>query len=350
MSLFDLQDVCIAIGSLATLDLPMVVDLIGIYGLKGPRFTMIRWASPKLLFRRRNGCGPTASCIPEPLRVTQDLMNVLNEMVHEYRKPSQAFEEIKSENNGLKNSSVEPITAQLGETDSLQTGLSKLKIENDSLRIKSCELSYENARLNHVMSSWTKYSVYLSKLHETQKPLNDKSGLGFSFGESSSEKTSTQSNPANDKFKKMNFVKASVTHDVCESVKYDDQFTGQLNHKGKNGMVTLSLRTILTRHGTTIEASQLLPDFENPAEPCSNSTSLPKLETTRNAHPETQTSKRTNELLCTKTPQLRTSSPMLIQGFKWVAIERATHNESSATKITQIIGEERRKSKEDMFG
>ncbi|KZV32322.1 hypothetical protein F511_04030 [Dorcoceras hygrometricum] len=71
MSLFDLQDVCIAIGSLATLDLPMVVDLIGIYGLKGPyctltttdwflqalsviprgswgdvarRFTMIRWA------------------------------------------------------------------------------------------------------------------------------------------------------------------------------------------------------------------------------------------------------------------------------------------------------------------
>ncbi|KZV13610.1 hypothetical protein F511_45224 [Dorcoceras hygrometricum] len=81
MSLFDLQDVCIAIGSLATLDLPMVVDLIGIYGLKGPystltttdrffqalsviprgswgdvarRFTMIRWAehsrpSPPLL-------------------------------------------------------------------------------------------------------------------------------------------------------------------------------------------------------------------------------------------------------------------------------------------------------------
>ncbi|KZV18696.1 hypothetical protein F511_14206 [Dorcoceras hygrometricum] len=75
MSLFDLQDVRIVIGSIATLDLPMVVDLIGIYGLKGPyctltttdwflqalsvtprgswgdvarRFTMIRWASPEL--------------------------------------------------------------------------------------------------------------------------------------------------------------------------------------------------------------------------------------------------------------------------------------------------------------
>ncbi|KZV23386.1 hypothetical protein F511_09131 [Dorcoceras hygrometricum] len=72
MSLFDLQDVCIAIGSIATPDLPMVVDLSGIYGLKGPystltttdwflqalsviprgswddvarRFTMIRWAA-----------------------------------------------------------------------------------------------------------------------------------------------------------------------------------------------------------------------------------------------------------------------------------------------------------------
>ncbi|KZV22405.1 protein with unknown function [Dorcoceras hygrometricum] len=42
MSLFDLQDVCIAIGSIATLDLPMVVDLIGIYGLKGPYCTLTK--------------------------------------------------------------------------------------------------------------------------------------------------------------------------------------------------------------------------------------------------------------------------------------------------------------------
>ncbi|KZV21363.1 G-type lectin S-receptor-like serine/threonine-protein kinase [Dorcoceras hygrometricum] len=34
----------------------------------------------------------------------------------------------------------------------------------------------------------------------------------------------------------MNFVKASVIHDVYESVKYDDQTTGQLNHKGKTGI------------------------------------------------------------------------------------------------------------------
>ncbi|KZV38681.1 polygalacturonase inhibitor 1-like [Dorcoceras hygrometricum] len=40
MSLFDLQDVRIAIRSIATLDLPIVVDLIGIYGFKGPYRTL----------------------------------------------------------------------------------------------------------------------------------------------------------------------------------------------------------------------------------------------------------------------------------------------------------------------
>ncbi|KZV17656.1 hypothetical protein F511_33658 [Dorcoceras hygrometricum] len=43
---------------------------------------------------------------------------------------------------------------------------------------------------------------------------------------------------------------------------------------------------------------------------------------------------------------LHASTPTLIQGFKWVAIKRATHKESSATKITRIIGRERRESTE----
>ncbi|KZV46637.1 hypothetical protein F511_38752 [Dorcoceras hygrometricum] len=131
---------------------------------------------------------------------------------------------------------MEPSTAQLGESDSLQTELSKLNIENDLLRTKSCELSSENEILSQVMSSWTKSYVSLGKLHETQKSLNDKSGLGFCFGESSSEETSTQSDLADDKFKKMNFFKASAINDAYESVKYDDQISRQLNHKGKTGI------------------------------------------------------------------------------------------------------------------
>ncbi|KZV34419.1 hypothetical protein F511_27387 [Dorcoceras hygrometricum] len=89
MSLFDLQDVCIVIGSIATLDLPMVVDLIGIYGLKGPyctltttdrflqalsviprgswgdvarRFTMIRWADWREI---KSGRGPDWRKLPQ---------------------------------------------------------------------------------------------------------------------------------------------------------------------------------------------------------------------------------------------------------------------------------------------
>ncbi|KZV18607.1 hypothetical protein F511_40396 [Dorcoceras hygrometricum] len=101
MSLFDLQDVCIAIGSLATLDLPMVVDLIGIYVLKGPyctltttnwflqalsviprgswgdvarRFTMIRWppytlsAAPSPQPHARRLAPPCAAAVRRPLR------------------------------------------------------------------------------------------------------------------------------------------------------------------------------------------------------------------------------------------------------------------------------------------
>ncbi|KZV35465.1 hypothetical protein F511_32788 [Dorcoceras hygrometricum] len=83
----------------------------------------------------------------------EDLINAQNEMVHEYRKLSQTFEEIKSENGCFKISSIEPSTAQLGDSDSLQTELSKLKIENESLRNKSCELTSENERLNEVMMS-----------------------------------------------------------------------------------------------------------------------------------------------------------------------------------------------------
>ncbi|KZV54614.1 hypothetical protein F511_02648 [Dorcoceras hygrometricum] len=62
MSLFDLQDVCIAIGSLATLDLPMVVDLIGIYGLKGPycTLTMTNWFLQALSVIPRGSWGDVA--------------------------------------------------------------------------------------------------------------------------------------------------------------------------------------------------------------------------------------------------------------------------------------------------
>ncbi|KZV49573.1 hypothetical protein F511_23750, partial [Dorcoceras hygrometricum] len=64
MSLFDLQDVCIAIGSIATLDFPMAVDLIGIYGLKGPYCTLTttNWFLQALSVIPRGSWGDVARC------------------------------------------------------------------------------------------------------------------------------------------------------------------------------------------------------------------------------------------------------------------------------------------------
>ncbi|KZT76065.1 hypothetical protein F511_46911 [Dorcoceras hygrometricum] len=123
----------------------------------------------------------------------EDLICALNEMVKEYRKLSQTFEEVKAENVDLKNSSVEPRSVQLGKTDSLQIELSKLKTKNECLRIRSSELESEIEKLKLIMSSWTQSSISLDKLCEIHKPSNDRTGLGFNASESSAGETSTQS-------------------------------------------------------------------------------------------------------------------------------------------------------------
>ncbi|KZV35428.1 hypothetical protein F511_36382 [Dorcoceras hygrometricum] len=112
-------------------------------------------------------------------------------MVQEYHKLSQTFEEVKAENVDFKNSSVEPISLQIGKTDSLQIELSKLKTENESLRIRSSELESEIEKLKLIMSSWTQSSVSLDKMCEILKPANDRTVLGFNAGESSAGETST---------------------------------------------------------------------------------------------------------------------------------------------------------------
>ncbi|KZV26539.1 archaeal ATPase [Dorcoceras hygrometricum] len=62
MSLFELQDVCMAIESPATLDLPMIVDLVGIFEMKGPycTLTMIDWFLQALSVIPRGSWGDVA--------------------------------------------------------------------------------------------------------------------------------------------------------------------------------------------------------------------------------------------------------------------------------------------------
>ncbi|KZV14580.1 hypothetical protein F511_42411 [Dorcoceras hygrometricum] len=166
----------------------------------------------------------------------EDLVQALNDMVHEYKSLSHTFEEIKAENATLKNSSVESSSDELEDADSLKTELSKLKIENYLLRNESSEIKAEVEKLTKEMSSWNQSARALHKLQESHKSVNDKSGLGFSSGESSEGETSTQSQSAYDKFNKMSFVKSNVIYDCYESITFDDQNFPKLNDNGKAGI------------------------------------------------------------------------------------------------------------------
>ncbi|KZV41344.1 hypothetical protein F511_37992 [Dorcoceras hygrometricum] len=139
----------------------------------------------------------------------------------------------EAENTSLKNSSVKSSSDELEDTDSLKTELSKLRIENELLRSESSELKAEVEKLTKEMSSWTQSARAFHKLQEIQKSAHDRTGLGFSNSESSEGETSTQSQPAYDKFNKMGFVKADVIYDCCESIRYDDQKSSQPSHEGK---------------------------------------------------------------------------------------------------------------------
>ncbi|KZV45423.1 hypothetical protein F511_42340 [Dorcoceras hygrometricum] len=152
----------------------------------------------------------------------EDLVSALNDMVKEYRKISHSFEEIKAENISLKNSSIESSSEELEDIDSLNTELSKLKIENDLLRNEYSELKAEVEKLTKEMRSWNQSARALQKLHEIQKSVYDRTGLGFNSSDSSEGEMSTQSQPAHDKFNKMSFVKANVIYDCYESITFDD--------------------------------------------------------------------------------------------------------------------------------
>ncbi|KZV25492.1 hypothetical protein F511_09501 [Dorcoceras hygrometricum] len=136
----------------------------------------------------------------------------------------------------LKISSAESSSDELEDADILKTELSKLQAENELLRNEISELKAEVAKSTVDMSSWNKANLSLYKLYESQKPLSDKTGIGFNNSEFCEGETSTQSRSAYDKFNKMSFVKADMMYNCLESVKYDNQNSPKLNENGKAGI------------------------------------------------------------------------------------------------------------------
>ncbi|KZV32816.1 hypothetical protein F511_24062 [Dorcoceras hygrometricum] len=88
----------------------------------------------------------------------EDLFIAINDIVHEYKKFSQSFEEVKAEKESHASKD------DLESSSELQTALSKKMAENDELRNMSQEIMNENQRLAETISSLTKSSASLQKL------------------------------------------------------------------------------------------------------------------------------------------------------------------------------------------
>ncbi|KZV29178.1 hypothetical protein F511_36176 [Dorcoceras hygrometricum] len=107
----------------------------------------------------------TAQSTRNMFRIHSDF-SALNEMIHEYKKLSQSFEEVKSEKESRATK------AELVSSENLQTALSKLMTENEELRSMSQDM-IENQRLAEIISFWTKSSPSLQKLQGAMKSSGD---------------------------------------------------------------------------------------------------------------------------------------------------------------------------------
>ncbi|KZV21304.1 hypothetical protein F511_25626 [Dorcoceras hygrometricum] len=100
----------------------------------------------------------------------EDLFTALNDMVHEYKKLSQYFEEVMAEKESHASK------AELVSSSEMQAALSKLSNE---LRSRSLEMLNENHCLGDIMSSWTKSSASLDKFQGAMNPSDDRSELSY---------------------------------------------------------------------------------------------------------------------------------------------------------------------------
>ncbi|KZV46706.1 hypothetical protein F511_37972 [Dorcoceras hygrometricum] len=123
-------------------------------------------------------------------------------MVIEYKKLSHSFEEFKAEKESCATN------VELDGSSNLQAALIKLVTENEELRNRSEEMISENQRLADIISSWTKSSVSLQKLHGVAKLSGDRTGLGYNSDEGNTTETSSTPMPEITKLKTMKFVRS----------------------------------------------------------------------------------------------------------------------------------------------
>ncbi|XP_073290999.1 uncharacterized protein [Primulina huaijiensis] len=124
----------------------------------------------------------------------------------------------------------------------LKVEISKLKTENEKENTEYQTMRSENQKLSLLVNAWNKSSVSLEKMQELQKQSGDKSGLGFSNNESTSE---TSTNPILDmnKGKFIHFVKSSVVHEPVIPTVQVKKFVNKMDRRNHYGLGYVKLKS-----------------------------------------------------------------------------------------------------------
>lgn len=146
----------------------------------------------------------------------EDLVNALHDMVNEYRKLSQSFDEVKAEKASLTDKSSENGCMKQNELDGRKMKLELLVTENEELRRTVQATIDENQKLLKTVNAWNQSSVSLKELHEKQKQAADKTGIGYSNYDCNSIEPSTQPQLKKGKFNYINFVRSSTVYEHDE--------------------------------------------------------------------------------------------------------------------------------------
>ncbi|XP_047306298.1 uncharacterized protein LOC124909688 [Impatiens glandulifera] len=99
-------------------------------------------------------------------------------MVIEYKKLSDLLNEVNLKNKSYNTS----FSNQNNEPEVLRNKMNELLVENEKLKETVQSLSIKNQRFNYVVGSWIKFRNALKQLHEQQRFVGCKSGLGFVGG------------------------------------------------------------------------------------------------------------------------------------------------------------------------
>ncbi|KZV36701.1 pentatricopeptide repeat-containing protein mitochondrial-like [Dorcoceras hygrometricum] len=162
------KDVCMAIESLTTLDLPMVVDSIGIYEFKGPYYTltMTDWFLQALSVIPRGSWGDVARCFTM-IRWSMVLIWVVP------TADCKKLKESRLEVYASQTTSYPPPPPPLSSSKQVLAGLAQILRQNaGTSQVARTEIPYEKFR-KMGPPKFTDYATALKRAFRSEQTLKD---------------------------------------------------------------------------------------------------------------------------------------------------------------------------------